>query len=94
MSAKILNLPPRHEDKGWICGCGGLNWILYANGDCLCVSCGFISTVIAVVERRAKAEVCACCESGMPKVKEDLHYEAETNSSHLCTSENGGVSGV
>src|SRR6201996_7149667 len=50
MSAKILNLPPRHEDKGWVCGCGGFNWILYANGECLCVKCSFVSTVITVRE--------------------------------------------
>jgi hypothetical protein len=33
-----------------------------------------------------KAPVCVYCEAGMQKVKEDLHYDAATNSSHRCTA--------
>ena len=51
MTAKILEFPiPMHsEAKGWICGCGGEVWILYANGEILCPRCNCISTVIKVV---------------------------------------------
>ena len=38
------------DETAWICGCGAFNWILYANGDCLCVGCNCISTVIKVVK--------------------------------------------
>lgn len=33
---------------------------------------------------------CVYCEAGMQKVKEDLHYDVATNSSHRCTSQKGG----
>ena len=53
MTAKILEFPvPIHaEAKGWICGCGGERWVLYANGDILCPRCNCISTVIKVVRQ-------------------------------------------
>jgi len=52
MTAKILPFPERPtEAQGWICGCGGFNWMLYANGDCLCLECNHINTVIKVVRQ-------------------------------------------
>jgi hypothetical protein len=49
-TAKLIKFPLRQpESQGWFCGCGSVTWILYANGDCLCVMCNCISTVIKVV---------------------------------------------
>ena len=52
----VVQLPLKREAQGWICGCGGFNWVLYANGDCLCVECNCISTVITVVRTARLAE--------------------------------------
>jgi hypothetical protein len=49
VSADVLPFPTKRDEIGWVCGCGGFNWILYANGDCLCIGCNHISTVIRVV---------------------------------------------
>lgn len=49
MNAKVIQFPPKREAQGWVCGCGGFNWVLYENGECLCLGCNCISTVIKVV---------------------------------------------
>ena len=40
----------------WTCGCGSQQWVLYANGVCLCTGCNCISTVIACHEANAAPE--------------------------------------
>lgn len=46
----ILQFPTRPiREATWICGCGGQQWLLLADGDCVCADCKFVSTIIAVV---------------------------------------------
>ncbi len=50
MSADILPFPePEKGAQGWVCGCGNLYWVLYADGSIYCPDCQHISTVIKVV---------------------------------------------
>lgn len=50
--ATVLKFPKRpklaQQALGWVCGCGGTQWVLYENGDCLCTQCEHISLVIKV----------------------------------------------
>jgi hypothetical protein len=50
----VLQFPEKKEVQGWVCGCGGFNWILYADGECLCLGCNCISTVIRVVRAKPR----------------------------------------
>lgn len=36
--------------QGWVCGCGGTTWILFADTKCVCASCSCYSTKIKVIE--------------------------------------------
>lgn len=50
MSADVLPFPAKPTGaKGWICGCGGERWVLFADGSVLCPECNCISTVLKVV---------------------------------------------
>lgn len=42
--------PEKEFHIGWICGCGGQEWNLFADGKCVCTSCECYSTVIKVIE--------------------------------------------
>ena len=37
-------------EQGWMCGCGGQLWLLFADGKCVCALCDHYSTRIKVIE--------------------------------------------
>ena len=52
----VIAVPERpKESLGWVCGCGGTLWTLFANGHCVCSGCNCISTVIRVVKAEETA---------------------------------------
>jgi hypothetical protein len=57
IKSNVVAFPDRKGELGWICGCGGTVWTLFANGDCLCATCECISTVIEVMRRDAAQEM-------------------------------------
>ena len=57
MDAKVIQFPTaRSQQRGWVCGCGAQQWILYEDGSVYCPECECISAVIKVIKQRPAAD--------------------------------------
>lgn len=53
MSAQVIKFTPKPKPRDiqvWVCGCGCVEWLLQADGKCVCLNCDCYSGLIKVVE--------------------------------------------